>query len=157
MDCLHFANYFVPLIYNSKLSQSALKGRRQLIAFAKSMAGHFLVVLCFVFFPLSFCGSTQDWICFNNSDTFLSKQTGRCQWTGLTESCHTVLETDGSADVREEVTEFLLRQVRAAPCRKPRPPIAESQRSECDKLSCECRYFSTCISRKTSLDQHFEN
>lgn len=25
MDCLHFANYFVLLIYNSKLLQSALK------------------------------------------------------------------------------------------------------------------------------------
>lgn len=50
MDCLHFANYFVPLIYNGELSQSALKGRRRLIAFAKSMAG---VFFCFVlfFFP----------------------------------------------------------------------------------------------------------
>lgn len=112
MDCLHFANYFVPLIYNGELSQSALKGRHQLIAFAKSMAGHFFVVLSF-FSPLSFCGSTKDWIRFNNSDTFLSKQTGRCQWRGLTESCHTVLETDGSAGVLEEVTEFLLRLVRA--------------------------------------------
>lgn len=41
MDCLHFANYFVPLIYNSELLQSAVKARQKLIAFAKSIAALF--------------------------------------------------------------------------------------------------------------------
>lgn len=48
MDCLPFANYFVPLIYNVELSQSALKGRRQLIAFAEVRGRPFFVVF---FFP----------------------------------------------------------------------------------------------------------
>lgn len=139
MDCLHFANYFVPLIHNGELSQSALKGRRRLIAFAKSMAGlFFLLLLCFLFFffPLSFCGSIKDWIRFNNSDTFLSKQTGPCQWRGLTESCHTVLEADGdrvsaptASSAEPSPKPF------PSPRRKPRPPFSESRRSECDKLS----------------------
>lgn len=39
MDCLHFTNYFVPLIYNSELLQSALRTRQKLlIGFVKSMA-----------------------------------------------------------------------------------------------------------------------
>lgn len=39
MDCLHFANYFVPLIYNSKLLQSAVRARQKLlIGFVKSIA-----------------------------------------------------------------------------------------------------------------------
>lgn len=37
MDCPHFPNYFVQLIYNSKLLQSAVKARHKLIAFAKSI------------------------------------------------------------------------------------------------------------------------
>lgn len=37
MDCPHFPNYFVQLIYNSKLLQSAVKARQKLIAFAKSI------------------------------------------------------------------------------------------------------------------------
>lgn len=43
MDCLHFSNYFVLLICNSKLLQSAVKARQKLlIAFAKSIVGFIL-------------------------------------------------------------------------------------------------------------------
>lgn len=65
MGRLHFANYFVPLIYNGKLLQSALKaGQTVLIAFSKSSAAVFL-----------FSISTKDWIHFIKSNILLSTQT----------------------------------------------------------------------------------
>lgn len=44
MGCLHFANYFVPLIYNRALLQSAVKARQKLlIGFVKSIAAVFIL------------------------------------------------------------------------------------------------------------------
>lgn len=76
MDCLHFANYFVPLIYNSELSQSAVRAKQQ------NTNWIYKIHRCFFFlspssscssFSFLFSRSTKDWIRFIKSDTLYSQ------------------------------------------------------------------------------------